>query len=180
MRRQFNNIISVVFTFIKLSIMKLFHGKNLKFYYIERFSPNVKIHLNYGKLFLGEKISCHSNSMIGVNNGGIIKIKDKVKINYNCIIACHESIEIDEGTEIGPNVCIYDHDHDYRQGLKNCFFKTSPVKIGKNCWIGANSIVLKGSNIGDNTVIAAGTVVRGLVPSDSVVYNKKELIIKKY
>ena len=87
---------------------------------------------------------------------------------------CREAISIGDNTEFGPNVCIYDHDHDYKNGLNNELYKTSPVKIGKNCWIGAGVIILRGTVIGDNSVIAAGSIVKDVVPSNSLFYNKRE------
>lgn len=47
-----------------------------------------------------------------------------------------------------------------------------PVKIGNNVWIGANTIILRGTEIGDNYVIGAGCVVKGK-------YNKGSVIIQK-
>ena len=92
-------------------------------------------------------------------------------INRNCMIVAHEKIEIGDGTTIGPNVCIYDHDHDGEGG-----YKTKPVIIGKNVWIGAGCILLKGINIGDNAVKGAGTIVTTSIPSETTAYNEQKLI----
>ena len=43
-----------------------------------------------------------------------------------------------------------------------------PIHIGKNCWIGAGSLILPGVTIGDNTVIGAGSVVTKDIPSSVV------------
>ena len=53
-------------------------------------------------------------------------------------------------------------------------FKTAPVVIGSNVWIGANTVILRGTVIGDNCVIGAGCVVRGEIPANSVVTQKRE------
>ena len=107
--------------------------------------------------------------------GGTLKIGDNVGFNSNCIIACHERITIDDGTEIGPNTCIYDHDHDYKceGGIKAGQYLTAPVSIGKNVWIGANVVILRGTEIGDNCVIAAGSVVKGNVPANTLLYTER-------
>lgn len=109
-----------------------------------------------------------------VRKGAKLKIGDEVGLNTNCIIACHESVSIGDGAEIGPNVCIYDHDHDFRceGGIRAGKYRTAPVTIGRNVWIGANSVILKGTTLGDNCVIAAGSVVRGNVPENTVYYLK--------
>lgn len=60
-----------------------------------------------------------------------------------------------------------------REGVKAMHFKTSPIVIGNNVWIAANSIILRGSNIGDNAVIAAGSIVKGTVPANTLYLQKK-------
>lgn len=83
-----------------------------------------------------------------------------------------EHVSIGDYTKIAPNVCINDHDHNYKKGGDEHLLK-SPVTIGKNVWIGSNVVILRGAVIGDNAVIAAGSVVRGTVPSHTVYYNKR-------
>ena len=99
-----------------------------------------------------------------------------VKINYNCIFVCRDKIEIGEGVEFGPNVLVYDHDHDFRAegGIKSKKYKTTPVVIGKNVWIGANTIILRGTTIGDNAVIAAGSIVKDNVPVNTLFVQKQK------
>ena len=52
-------------------------------------------------------------------------------------------------------------------------FRTESIEIGSNVWIGANSVILKGSRIGDNVVVAAGSIVKGEVPSGTVLIQKR-------
>lgn len=178
MRRQFNNIVSVVFSAVRIGIYRLLNSKNFTASMIERISPNVVLEFNKGsKVSLGKKIRVHSGSKIKVRPGSELVIEDNVKINYYCIIACQERIKIGEGTEFGPSVYLYDHDHDYKKGLSansnEESFKKAPIEIGKNCWIGANTIILRGTTIGDNCVIGAGCVLKGNYPSNSVVVQKR-------
>lgn len=180
MRRQINNIISVGYSVIRVCFLKIFHGRNFQSGMIERISPNVVLEFNKGsRVTLGKKIRVHSGSKIKVRSGATLIIGDNTKINYNCMIICRNEISIGEGTEFGPSVYIYDHDHDYKAGLKNDLFKEAPVKIGKNCWIGANTVILKGTVIGDNCVIGAGSVVKGTYEDNSLIYCEREIITKK-
>ena len=175
MRRLFNNIVSVFFTTIKFGFVKLIKQNKFKFYFIERFSPNVVTEFNKGcKVNFGKKIRVHSGSKIKVREGATLTIGDNVKVNYNCIIVCQNNIEIGEGTEFGPSVYVYDHDHDFRSGLKNDKYKRASVSIGKNCWIGANTVILRGTTIGDNCVVGAGCVVKGNIPSNSILVQKRD------
>ena len=97
------------------------------------------------------------------------------------MIICHERITIDDNTIMGPGVCIYDHDHvfDSENGVQRNQYVTAPILIGKNCWIGADVVILRGSIIGDNCLIAAGSVVKGEVPNGSVIIQKREMIVKR-
>ena len=55
---------------------------------------------------------------------------------------------------------------------------TAPVIIGKNCWIGAGTIILKGSQIGDNCVVGAGCVLKGNYADDSLIIQKRDELNK--
>lgn len=178
MRRQINNLISVIYSSFRIILYKAINSSNFHAGLVERISPNVVLEFNKGsKVTLGNKIRVHSGSKIKVRNGATLVIEDNVKINYYCIIACQESIKIGEGTEFGPSVYLYDHDHDYRIGLNSNsdeeYFKKAPIEIGKNCWVGANTIILRGTKIGDNCVIGAGSVVKGNVKSGTVFVQKR-------
>ena len=52
-------------------------------------------------------------------------------------------------------------------------FKTAPITIGNNVWIGANTLILRGTTIGDNCVVAGGSVIRGNYPSNTVIIQKR-------
>lgn len=113
---------------------------------------------------IGYRSAIRSNTEIHADGGQII-IGNCCFINRNCMIVSHKRITIKNGVTIGPNVCIYDHDHDGSGG-----YEMSDVMIGENTWIGAGSILLKGIKVGDNCVIGAGTLLTKDVPDDTVVY----------
>ena len=54
-----------------------------------------------------------------------------------------------------------------------------PIKIGKNCWLGAGVIVLPGVSIGDNTVIGAGSVVTKNIPANVVAVGNPCRVMRK-
>lgn len=183
MRRQFNNLVSVAYSALRMGIYKIINKSGFQASIFERISPSVVLEFNKGsKVTFGKKIRIHSGSKIKVRPKAELIIEDNVKINYYCIIACQDKITIGEGTEFGPSVYLYDHDHDYKIGFSadsnSESFKKSSVEIGKNCWIGANTVILRGTKIGDNCVIGAGSVVKGEIPSGSVFVQKRESIIK--
>ena len=145
----------------------------------------------YGSCYISHKAKiCHSGSGIisfGSNAvvkegsladaaGGIITIGSDFFLNRNSMIVSKECIRIGNRVSIGPNVCIYDHDHDSSNYGK---FVTSPVTIGNDVWIGAGVIILRGSTIGDHAVIGAGAVIKQTVPASTVVYNAQSLKMRE-
>ena len=183
MFKTIKNTISVTWTLFRFFFIKLMRWNGFFYTPVERFSPATMINIHRGgKMELGNRLRVHSGSRLSVTNGAFLSIGDNTAINYNCIFVARKSIYIGKDCTFGPNVVIYDHDHDFRHSktMNGTVFIEEEIRIGDNVWIGANCIILKGSIIGDNSVIAAGTVVRGEIPSNSVAYNKKEIEIKSY
>lgn len=168
----------VPFGIIKTTWTKLFHLKNFKGPKICMVSPLTEITLdNGGKLEIGEKFKMRDGAKIRVRKGAICKIGKNTSVNCNNMIACRKKIIIGNDVQLGPNVQIYDHDHDFRVdgGIKAGKYKTGSIEIGNNVWIGANTIILRNTKIGDNAVIAAGSIVKGIVPDGTVFVQKREL-----
>lgn len=100
-----------------------------------------------------------------------IIIGDNVGLNGTSIYARSKTIRIGEGTLIAPNVVIVASDGHAmwppENRIKNpAFEEDADIIIGKNVWIGMRSIILKGVTIGDNSVIAAGSVVTKSIPAN--------------
>ena len=169
------NLISVVTSEIRFIFMKLRYGKRFNFSGIQRFSPATDVSIySEAIISLGNKVRAHTGTRIKARKGAKIKIGDDVSFNYNCIVVAHDEINIGDGCEIGPGVLFYDHDHDFRgKSIKEKEFRTSPINIGKNVWIGANCIILRGVTIGDNCVIGAGSVVKGVIPPETIYIQKR-------
>ena len=92
-----------------------------------------------------------------------------VYANFNLTLVDDTHIYIGDYTMLGPNVVIATAGHPILPELREMGYQyNAPVKIGKNCWLGAGVIVLPGITIGDNTVIGAGSVVTKDIPSGVV------------
>nr|WP_270521496.1 acyltransferase [Megamonas funiformis] len=96
--------------------------------------------------------------------------------NSNIKIRCHERIEIGENVAISHDVTIMDS--DAHEGLWEGYEKTKPIKIGNHVWIGTRVTILKGVTIGDNAIIAAGSVVTKDVPNNTIVAGVPAKVIK--
>lgn len=126
-------------------------------------------------------------------NGGKILFKDNTKIGINSILRSVNSITIGAFTAIGDNVVITDNnnhpiDPDFRKKMrlepqggdlrKWKHADNAPIVIGENVWIGENVRIQKGVNIGDNSIIAASSVVTKDVPSNCIVGGNPARILK--
>lgn len=79
---------------------------------------------------------------------------------------------IGERVLMGPEVIAYTQNHKHEQGIefgKQGYEDVKPVKIGNNVWIGRRAMFMPGSEVGNNVVVAAGTIVTKKFPSDVIV-----------
>ena len=127
------------------------------------------------RVSLGRETVSRGGLTIRAEQGKIV-IGDKCFFNTNCSLTAMEDITIGDRCQFANNLVIVDHDHDYRAGWGH--YRTAPVHIGNDVWVGANCVILKGTTIGDHCVIAAGSVVSGEVPPGTVFYQKRERVVK--
>ena len=103
------------------------------------------------------------------DHGTGIILGENVFMNYDCIMLDGGYIRIGKHTLIGPHCQFYTPQHpmDYveRREEKETAY---PITIGEDCWLGGNVVVCPGVTIGDNTVIAGGSVVTKDIPDDSL------------
>lgn len=141
----------------------------------------------------GEKINIFSHpfsNMIGlpqrciiVAKGGDINIGSGVCMS-GCTLYSMISITIGKNTDIGSGCKIIDNDfhplsyserHPIEQLDK---LKKRPIIIGEGCFIGVNSIILKGTTLGKNVVVGAGSVVNGVFPDNVIISGNPAKVIK--
>lgn len=182
MSRYITGLLNIISWNIKIIFLKIIHGRNIRVTNIGFASPNTNIVMQKGtKLKVGEKINLKGSCELLLRKNANVIIGKNVFMNKGCMVVSWDEVTIGDNVQFGPGVLVYDQDHDYRAkgGLAAEEYKTSPVNIGNNVWIGANCIILRGVNIGDNCVIAAGTVLySGEYHDGSLVYSKREIIIK--
>lgn len=95
----------------------------------------------------------------------------------HCYIQAGNSVFIGSNCLIAPGVKIISANHDPGDP-KRRWTKTPPIRIGSDCWIGANAVVLPGVSIGDRAVVGASAVVTADVPSGAVVVGNPARIIR--
>lgn len=113
---------------------------------------------------------CYIESPFYANFGGHhVHLGNNVYTNFNLTLVDDTHIYIGDCTMIGPNVTIATAGHPIEPGLRSWGLQYNmPVRIGKNCWLGAGVIVMPGVTIGDNTVIGAGSIVTRDIPANVV------------
>ncbi len=177
---KINKLFLYTLNYFKLSTKRLFLNKNLVFNLKQLMCNKTYIKLigSNSKIILGISTFTRPGvTMIAQN--GTIEIGDNNFFNMNCCITSLEEVKIGDNCSFGPNVMIFDHDHNYkRKTAKEDEFVCTPVKIGDNVWVGANVVVLRGTTIGNNCVIGAGTVIKGNIADSTLVYSKNELVYK--
>lgn len=99
-----------------------------------------------------------------------LRIGSGVYVNRNVMMDVSEELMIGGDTMIGPFVYLTDHDHGTEPGqrLGDQPLVGEPTHIGRNVWIGANAVILKGVTIGDDAIVGAGAVVTKNVPAGAV------------
>ncbi|MBB6343864.1 DapH/DapD/GlmU-related protein [Nonomuraea muscovyensis] len=134
---------------------------------------------------IGERVSISCGMMPGPDLGpdAILRIGGGCSIGRGSHIVAHQSIEIGDDVFTGPYVYITDQNHVYddpdvpigRQWPRN-----APVSIGAGSWLGAGAIVLPGTRLGRQCVVAGGAVVRGEFPDHSVVAGVPAKVVRSY
>ena len=115
----------------------------------------------YRQKFLGKNGSAywpmHPSSMISYAKNVLIGKGVVPGYSTGCYIHAVNKIYIDDYTFIAPNVGIMSGNHD--QTDLRLQTKNEPVRIGKYCWIGMNTVILPEVVLGDFTIVGAGAIV---------------------
>lgn len=112
------------------------------------------------------------------NFGRHITLGKNIFINHGCSFLDLGGITIEDDVLIGPQVCIVTENHPI-DPTKRKSLDLKSVTIKKNAWIGANATILPGVTVGENSIIAAGSVVTKDVPDNTVVGGVPAKEIKK-
>lgn len=170
--------LSCLLGILKIFLFKILYFSRITFESIPKMNSSFKIAIKKGsKLSIGHNLRTRNNVSFRIYNEGKVFIGNDCFFNDNCSINCQKNIKIGDRVICGQNVMIYDNDHDYKRDINAYLY--GDVSIGNNVWIGANCIILKGTKIGDNVVIAAGSIVKEDIEDNTLYYNKLSSNAKK-
>lgn len=129
--------------------------------------------ITFNSYSLSNLVGLYQRMIIVARYGGKITINEGCQISASTIYAMKE-INIGRNVYIGGNCKIIDNDFHSLQPSKRLNqnpedIKKKPINIGNDCFIGANCIILKGTTLGKNCVVGAGSVVHGSWPDNSII-----------
>lgn len=184
---------------LKVSLKKskglIFVGKRCKISYRNKISfgrttiigDNVVINaLSKNGIITGDNLSIASNTIIectGVlrNLGDGLIIGNNVGIAQNCFIQVRGKIQIGNNVIFGPNVSIFSENHNFSEldiPINLQGESRKGIKINDGVWIGTRAIILDGVSLGENSIIAAGSVINKDVPPFSIVGGVPAKVLK--
>lgn len=165
---------------LRIFLIRIFLKKNnIEFADVPYFSGPWPDFNNKGKISIGEDCCFRSRRLkqcFSVREKAELIIGHSSFFNDGVNLCATCSIKIGHHARIGDMTYIYDSDfHEISPAIP---VKRAPVIIGNNVWIGANSMILPGTVIGDHSVIAGGSIVTGEVPAKSLVGGAPARVIK--
>jgi acetyltransferase-like isoleucine patch superfamily enzyme len=102
--------------------------------------------------------------------GGLdTRVGRNVFVNQNCTFYDLGGLDIADDVMIGPNVSLITSGHPVAPSQRRAGVTAAPIVIERNVWIGAGATIIGGVTVGENSVVAAGSVVTEDVPRDTLV-----------
>ncbi|WP_075559397.1 acyltransferase [Parabacteroides timonensis] len=129
------------------------------------------------ELFLGN-IGENSRVMppVTVVRGNSVKIGRNVTVMNNALFMAAGGITIEDDVLVAANVQIISNNHDLHD---HAVLTCKPVRLKRNCWIGAGATILPGITVGENAVVGAGAVVTKDVEDNTVVGGNPAKVLKR-
>jgi acetyltransferase-like isoleucine patch superfamily enzyme len=112
------------------------------------------------------------------NFGKHTQLGKNVFINHGCTFLDLGGIVIEDEVLVGPKVSLITENHPVAPEQRK-MLDLKRIILKRNCWIGANAVILPGVTVGVNSVVAAGSVVTKDVPDNTVVAGVPARVIKK-
>lgn len=172
---RFKKLFNIITNLLHILLWKVLYPKACRINFFQPLLAHLSIEVGKGKIIIGKRLYNRKPLHILVDNDGICKIGENCFFNHNCSITCLNKISIGDRCTFGNNLVLVDHDHAKDGGD----FITGTVSIGNDTWVGANVVILRDTHIGRNCIIAAGSIVKGNVPDNTLYIQKRSSECKK-
>ena len=158
--------------FERLAYLRYFFSAGAWKWAVHRIDYMVMDHLEPStKLKYGTRCVIHPS--VSFRKAENVRIGNIVRIQNNCVLwaSPNSIISIGDYSGLGPGTCIFSSNHQFKAGTNYVEqpWTEKSVTIGKNVWVGAGCTILPGVTIGDDSVVAAGSVVTRDLPAGSIV-----------
>ena len=188
---ELNNLFALFYNKTILYINNIDYKKDI------RINGYIKLILGKGATIqIGEKFKLNSGkeyNPIGRNQRSLFVINKNAKLIIgknvgmsSVAIVCSKKIVFGDNVRVGGNTVFYDtdfHSLKYNDRISipenKDHIKVKPIYIGNNVFIGGHSLILKGSTIGQNSIIGAGSVVAGNIPTNEIWAGNPARFLKK-
>ena len=110
--------------------------------------------------------------------GSGMRIGRNVFVNQNCTFYDLGGLDIADDVMIGPNVSLITSGHPVQPSRRSAFTIAKPIVIERNVWIAAGATIIGGVTVGENSVVAAGSVVTRSVPPNTLVGGNPARVIR--
>jgi Acetyltransferase (isoleucine patch superfamily) len=126
--------------------------------------------------FVGHKVSTDASLVVGNN----------VSLGYRGMISVVTTVTIGDRTMLAGGVSIFDNPSHPISPRKRFHHEpidlddAKPVVIGRNCWLGGGAVILRGVTIGDNSIVAAGSIVTKPIPANVLAGGVPATILREF
>ena len=110
--------------------------------------------------------------------GNEIRVGQNVFVNQNCTFYDLGGLDIGDDVMIGPNVSLITAGHPIEPSQRRAATIGQPIVIERNVWIAAGATIIGGVTVGENSVVAAGSVVTRDVPANTLVAGNPARVIR--
>ena len=109
-----------------------------------------------------------------------VSVGENFYSNYNFVVLAGNTIDIGDNVMSAPDCGLYVAGHPFDVELRNSGIEYAwPIRIGNNVWIGGGTKIIGGVSIGDDVIIAAGSVVIRDIPSGVLAGGNPCKVIRK-
>lgn len=113
--------------------------------------------------------------------GGVdISVGRNVFVNQNCTFYDLGGLDIADDVMIGPNVSLITSGHPLEPAQRRACVVARPIVLERNVWIAAGATIIGGVTVGENSVVAAGSVVTKDVPPNTLVGGNPARVIRSF
>lgn len=134
-----------------------------------------------GEINFGKNVLIKEEGIVYAKKNAKITFGDNTSTGHHTEISANNKIVIGENVIMGAYTYITDSNHGYKNlevPIRKNPMEVEETIVGSNVWLGRNVMLLKGSHIGDNSIVAAGSVVTKKIPDNMIVGGVPAKILK--